>query len=152
MTKTVYDVIRDMVLTAPKPAKALAEELGKPYSTFMREINAGDSGAKLGVEMLVPLMQACESIMPLRYLASRMHCRVVSMREVVPDKPSLLEELLDTYPILSEYHRAIMAQYPIEEVAELRETVIRQVQEDFVAYVTSIGQGQAQTQDDTTEG
>lgn len=137
MTKSLYDVIREMVLTAPKPAKALAEELGKPYSTFMREINAGDTGAKLGVETLVPLMQACESIMPLRFLASRMNCRVVSMREVVPDKPTLLEELLDTYPMLSEYHRAILAKQPMEEVAELREQVIRQVQEDFVAYVAS---------------
>jgi len=126
-----------MVLTAPRPAKALAEELGKPYSTFMREINAGDTGAKLGVETLVPLMQACESIMPLRYLASRMQCRVVSMREVVPGKPTLLEELLDTYPMLSEYHRAILAKQSIEEVAELREQVIRQVQEDFVAYAAS---------------
>lgn len=137
MTKTVYDVIRDMVLTAPKPAKALAEELGKPYSTFMREINADDSGAKLGVEMLVPLMLACDSIMPLRYLASRMHCRVVSMRGVVPDKPSLLEELLDTYPALSEYHRAIMGKASLEDVAKLKEEVIRQVQEDYVAYATS---------------
>lgn len=150
MTKTLYDVIREMVLTAPRPAKALAEELGKPYSTFMREINAGDSGAKLGVETLIPLMQACDSVMPLRYLASRLKCRVVSLREVVPGKPNLTEELLDTYPVLSDYHRAILSKQPLEDVAELREQVIRQVQADFVAYaatVTGVEPGEAQGED-----
>jgi hypothetical protein len=135
MDKKIYDIIREMVLLGVKPAKVVAQEVGKTYSTFMRELNAEDKGAKLGIEMLLPIMEACDSILPLRYMASRMHCRVVSLRDVIPDKPSLLEELLDTYPAVAEYHRAIMDDEPAEIVAELREQVIRQVQEDFVAFI-----------------
>jgi len=134
MQNSIVAVIREMVRTSDKPAKALAKELGKPYSTFMRELSQGDNGAKFGVEMLLPLMRACASIMPLRFLAARMGCRVVSLQDVRPDKPSLHEELLDSYDAMANYHRAIREKEPLETVAELRERVIRQVQEDFVAY------------------
>jgi len=134
MCNTIVAAIREMVRASGKPAKALAKEIGKPYSTFMREISQGDTGAKFGVEMLLPLMQACASILPLRFLASRMDCRVVSLEEVQPKRPSLHEELLDSYDAMAAYHRAIREQAPLETVAELRERVIRQVQEDFVAY------------------
>lgn len=134
MSTTIYDVIREMIELSQKPVKALAEELGKPYPTLMRELNAEDQGAKLGVELLLPLMKACQSVMPLRFLASRMDHRVVSLQHVSPDKSSLLEEMLTTYAALAEYHGAIMEGRPLEKVAELREKVILQVQEDFVAY------------------
>ncbi len=135
MANGIAEVLREMVRTSGKPAKELARELGKPYSTFMRELSQRDRGAKFGVEMLLPLMRACDSVAPLRFLASRMHCRVVSLREVVPDKSTLHEELLDSYDAMACYHRAILAGEPPEKVAELREQVIRQVQEDFVAYI-----------------
>ncbi len=134
MEKSIYDVITTMIEESGKPIKALAKEVGKPYPTLMRELNVEDQGAKLGVELLLPLMKACRSVMPLRFLASRMGHRVVSMEPVSPDKPTLLEEMLTTYPSLAEYHRAIMEGRPLEQVAELREKVILQVQEDFVAY------------------
>lgn len=139
MPTTILDILSEMVRASGKPAKALARELGKPYTTFMRELSASDRGAKFGVELLLPLMQACGSILPLRYLASRMECRVVSLREVTPDKDTLHEELLDSYAALAHYHRAILKKEPPERVAELREQVIRQVQEDFVAYARKAG-------------
>ncbi|QLA19049.1 phage regulatory CII family protein [Desulfolutivibrio sulfoxidireducens] len=135
MPDSIMDVLREMVRASGKPAKALARELGKPYTTFMRELSQADTGAKLGVELLLPLMRACDSILPLRFLASRMDCRVVSLRNVTPDKPTLHEELLDSYEALTQYHRAMRDRQPPENVAALRETVIRQVQEDFVAYI-----------------
>ena len=133
-TKEIYGVIRDMVLGGPRPAKEVAAEVGKPYPTMMRELNAMDSSAKLGVELLLPLMRACRSVMPLRFLASRMGYRVVSLEGIAPDSSSLTEKLLSTYPALAQYHQAIMDNQPLEVVAELREHVIRQAQEDFVAY------------------
>jgi hypothetical protein len=134
MSKTIYGVISEMIELSQKPVKALAKEVGKPYPTLMRELNAEDQGAKLGVELLLPLMKACQSVLPLRFLASRMDHRVVSLKHVTPDKSSLLEEMLTTYPSLAEFHQAIMEGAPLEKVAELREHVILQVQEDFVAY------------------
>ena len=134
MQDSIAEVIKKMVQESGKPAKSLARELGKPYSTFMRELNNIDKGAKIGVETLLPLMQACGSVMPLRYLASRMGCRVVTLEKSATEKSSLHEELLDSYDAMARYHRAIRNEEAIERVAELRELVMRQVQEDFVAY------------------
>jgi hypothetical protein len=133
MDSELYDVIRKMVLENRKTAKEVAEEVGKPYPTLMRELNATDSSAKLGVELLLPLMKSCRSVMPLRFLAARMDCRVSALPDV-SDGFSLLEQLLATYQALAEYHRAVLAEQPLERVAELREKVIGQVEADFVAY------------------
>lgn len=135
MGKEIYGVIRDMVLEGPKSAKEVAEEVDKPYPTLMRELNAADPSAKLGVELLLPLMKACQSVLPLRFLASRMGYRVVALPDIAHDAHSLSEKLLATYPVLAEYHQAIMEEQPLEKVAELREKVIQQAQADFVAYV-----------------
>lgn len=134
MDKTIYGVIRTMLEEAQKTAKDVAQEIGKPYSTLMRELNEQDPSAKLGVEFLLPLMQACQSILPLRFLAARMGCRVATLPGPDLDHHSLSEELLATYPALAAYHQAIMEEQPLEQVAELRERVIEQAQADFVAY------------------
>ncbi|HML56240.1 MAG TPA: hypothetical protein PKC79_19275 [Solidesulfovibrio magneticus] len=134
MPHGITEVIAQMVRESDRPAKALARELGKPYSTFMRELSGNDSGAKFGVEQLLPLMQACESVLPLRYLAARMGCRVAALENAAPGRATLHEELLDSYDAMTRYHRAIRDEEPLERVAELRERVIGQVQEDFLAY------------------
>ncbi|GFK94399.1 hypothetical protein NNJEOMEG_02243 [Fundidesulfovibrio magnetotacticus] len=80
-------------------------------------------------------MKVCNSIAPLRYMAGHMGYRVASMREISPDKCSFHEELLDTYQALVEYHRSMMEDRSPEVVAEYREVLIRQLKEDFVAYM-----------------
>lgn len=61
-----------------KPAKALAKELGMPYPTIMRERSDSDTGGRFGADALLPLMQACGSVLPLRCLAARTGCRFVA--------------------------------------------------------------------------
>jgi DNA-binding transcriptional ArsR family regulator len=141
MTGTIMEVIREMVRTSGKPAKELARELGKPYSTFMRELSQRDTGAKLGVDLLLPLMRACDSIAPLRYLAARLGCRVAALPEGRPEPASLEAGLLDAHEALGDYHRAMRDGQPPEAVAELRERLIRQGQEAFVAYTTGLEPG-----------
>lgn len=128
-------IILEMVQNSHIPIKTLAESVGKPYSTLMREIDPGDRGAKLGVDLLLPLMKTCNSIAPLRHMAAGMGYRVVSMREISPDKSTFHEELLDTYQALVDYHRAMMDGQPVEVVAEYREVLVRQLKEDFVAFM-----------------
>lgn len=135
MTDDVLNVIYDMARGSPKSIKSIAEEIGKPYSTLMRELDPGDRGAKLGVELLLPLMKACNSIAPIRFMAGAMHYRVASTRAIHPDKASFHEELLDTYQALVEYHRAMIEGQKVEVVAEYREVLIRQLKEDFAAYM-----------------
>ena len=43
------------------PAKSVAEAVGKPYSTLMREINPYDKGAKLGVETFMGIRDQTQS-------------------------------------------------------------------------------------------
>ena len=65
LTKIVHSVVLDSHI----PAKALAKEIGKPYSTLLREINPYDTGAKLGVETLFQIMQQTGNYTPLEYMA-----------------------------------------------------------------------------------
>lgn len=141
MPQELQRVILEMVQNASQPIKNIAEQVGKPYSTLMRELDPDDKGAKLGVDMLLPLMQACNSVAPLRYLAGMMSHRVSSTMEIIPDKQTFHEELLDTYEALVEYHRAMLKGESIDVVAEHRELLIRSLKEDFVAYMDTIRQG-----------
>ena len=135
MPSDIRSVILDMVRNSDRPVKDIADAVGKPYSTLMRELDPKDDRAKLGVEMLLPLMQACDSTLPLRYLAEEMGHRVASVRDIEPDKPTFHEELLDTYQALVEYHRAMLEGRSVEYVAKWREVLIRQLKEDFAFYV-----------------
>lgn len=49
MHEQLIKEIQKMVRDGEVPAKSVAEAVGKPYSTLMREINPYDKGAKLGV-------------------------------------------------------------------------------------------------------
>ena len=102
MPSDIRSVILDMVRNSDRPVKDIADAVGKPYSTLMRELDPGDARAKLGVELLLPLMLACDSTAPLRCLAEALDCRVVSNRGIIPDKPTFHEELLDTYQALAD--------------------------------------------------
>ena len=77
LQQSLIAVVHNLVLESPKSAKALAKEIGKPYATLLREINPNDTGAKLGAETLLELMQCSGNIEPLRYLAENMGYRVV---------------------------------------------------------------------------
>ncbi len=135
MDDEIQPLILEMVQNCTHPIKTIAEMIGKPYSTLMRELDPGDRKAKLGVELLLPLMKTCNSITPLRHMAGAMGYRVASLRDISPDKPTFHEELLDTYQALVDYHRAMMDGQPVEVVAESREVLIRQLKEDFVAFM-----------------
>lgn len=142
MPQDLQRIILEMVRNAPQPIKTIADQVGKPYSTLMRELDPEDRGAKLGVDMLLPLMQACDSVAPLRYMAGMMSHRVSSTMEIIPDKQTFHEELLDTYEALVEYHRVMLRGESIDVVAEHRELLIRSLKEDFVAYMDRRGQAQ----------
>lgn len=72
MRSDLIKVVHNIVLDSPTPAKALAKELGKPYSTLLREINPYDSGAKLGVETMLQIMQITGNVTPLEYMADQL--------------------------------------------------------------------------------
>jgi len=69
--ESLPDLLHRLVLRAPsgKPAKAVAEEVGKPYHVLMQELNPDVASHKLGAELLIPLMAVTGSDAPLHYLA-----------------------------------------------------------------------------------
>lgn len=70
--KNITKIVQDMVLEGERPAKQLAADLGKPYSTLLREVNPFDKNAKLGVETLMQIMKLTKNEEPLRYMAQEL--------------------------------------------------------------------------------
>ena len=60
----------------------IADLVGKPYATLMSELSQ-QPGHKLGAELLLPLMDVCESDLPLVFLARQRGGAFVSLR--LPD-------------------------------------------------------------------
>ncbi len=71
---------------------AIASAMGKPLSTFSREISPYDEGAKLGAADILPLMNACDSDAPLEWLADARGYRLTS-KTAAPDGKNLNEEI-----------------------------------------------------------
>lgn len=69
MQSDLIKVVHSVILDSSIPAKALADEIGKPYSTLLREVNPYDNGAKLGAETLLDIMQQTRNVSPLKYMA-----------------------------------------------------------------------------------
>lgn len=78
MRSDLIKILHNLVLDNPTPAKVLAKEIGKPYSTLLREINPYDTGAKLGVETLLQIMKFTKNVAPLEYMAGQLGYSLVA--------------------------------------------------------------------------
>ena len=76
MANDLISSIHDLVLESPLGAKAIAQAVGKPYSTLLREVNPYDTGAKLGAETLMHIMKTTGNVSPLKKMASEMGYRL----------------------------------------------------------------------------
>jgi len=65
-------IVHDLVLESPLGANHIAQAVGKPYSTLLREVNPYDTGAKLGAETFIRLMQVTNDHSPLQHVAEQM--------------------------------------------------------------------------------
>ena len=75
MHEQLIKEIQKMVRDGEVPAKSVAEAVGKPYSTLMREINPYDKGAKLGVETFMAIIETTGDPTPLKLMAYELGCR-----------------------------------------------------------------------------
>ncbi len=76
LIKEIQKTVRD----GEVPAKSVAEAVGKPYSTLMREINPYDKGAKLGVETFMAIIETTGDTTPLKVMAHELGY------ELIPNK------------------------------------------------------------------
>lgn len=89
---TLTEVISAMIENGATPIKAIAAEIGKPYSTLKRELNPDDDMAKLGADVLLGIMRSCGSVAPLEWLAERLGYVLRPANWSEPDKPTWAEE------------------------------------------------------------
>jgi hypothetical protein len=55
----------------------------------------------------------------------------LKLSDVVPDKQSIAEELLDNLPVLAEYQEAVRSGQPIETIRQLYNKVILELEQDM---------------------
>lgn len=131
--KDIYEIIEDMIDRSGKNRREIAEDTGKEYSTLRRELNPFDTGAKCGIELLIPLMRSTGRIDILQHLAERMGFRLERI-DCQPDKATVPEELLDTYQSIAAYHQAIQNKAPLTEIGRLLEAATSELEQDFIAF------------------
>ena len=77
MSGQLSKLIHSVILDSPIPAKILAKQIGKPYSTLLREVNPYDDGAKLGVETFIEILKITGDTTPVEYIANELGLEVV---------------------------------------------------------------------------
>jgi hypothetical protein len=134
MAITLTEIIRDAVFNSGVPAKTVAQDLGKAYSTLLRELNPDDESCKIGADLIGPLMLACKDISPLRHLAALVGFGLVPLKGVEPDKETLAEELCDDLQAVAAYHKALLEDERVDRVMLLLEQAKAELEENFVFY------------------
>lgn len=76
----VNQAAHDSVFQGKIPPKDIAETIGKPYSTLMRELNPVDRKAKLGIDTFIDIMKCTGDLRPLEIMADELGCKVVPAR------------------------------------------------------------------------
>ena len=128
------EAVEIMVDGCGKPLKVIAADVGRAYSTLVRELDRADVGAKLGVDELTPLMRACcgerpeESPLPLLWLAEKFGFRLVPER-AEPDHADTKDEMLDDHRDETALHEAIRAGMPLVVVDRLAAALHRDIEE-----------------------
>ncbi|MBI9110521.1 phage regulatory CII family protein [Maridesulfovibrio ferrireducens] len=69
MIESITKMTQDVVLEGTSPAKEVAQKIGKPYSTLLREINPFDQNAKLGAGTLLDILKATNEVRLLEHMA-----------------------------------------------------------------------------------
>ncbi len=74
------------------------------------------------------------AVSALRILAGRLGCEVVEREEVIPDRPTLLGEIIDDMPCLVAYQKALEGD-DLEEVDRTEAELKRELAENRVKFI-----------------
>ncbi|WP_029897239.1 phage regulatory CII family protein [Desulfohalovibrio reitneri] len=72
----VTEILHQRIVTREGLAKRVAQSIGKPYPTLLRELNPFDRGAKLGVDDLAAVIKATGDESALRHIAEELGYRL----------------------------------------------------------------------------
>lgn len=87
-------VCHQVVKSAPSQldAATIADVLEKPYATLMSELS-GQPGHKFGADLLLPLMDACDSDLPLTFLARQRGGVYIPLPKAAENPAPLMRQL-----------------------------------------------------------
>ena len=87
-------VLHELVKHAPSEltARTIAELAGKDYNTLMSELSR-QPGHKLGADLLLPLMEICDSDLPLTFLARQRGGVYIPLPRAAEDPAPLMKQL-----------------------------------------------------------
>lgn len=141
------EVMARLVDDSGLPLKAIAAEIGKPYTTLYRELDGNDEGAKIGVDTALLLIRACympgsrlghwppkTPPAPLMWLASKCGfvCQPLACE---PDHASVQEEMLDDLQAVATMQsEARKRQLPPAKIVELARRAQIEIEETVEQY------------------
>lgn len=79
---TLKDALVDVVFQSPIPVKAQADELGETISTVYRWADVNQPECYPPLTKVVPLARATGNVALIRFLAARVNCVLVPLREL----------------------------------------------------------------------
>jgi len=79
--------MQDVVLEGRIPAKDVSQEIKKPYSTLLRELNPFDSHAKLGAETMFEIVKVTHNVAILEFMAREMGYTLMPIESMDSPKP-----------------------------------------------------------------
>lgn len=74
--KSLISTMQSVVLESDMSAREIAEKIGKPYPTLLRELNPYDQRAKLGMDTFFDIVRATGNVEPLRRIAEELGYRL----------------------------------------------------------------------------
>lgn len=77
MKGDIIKLAQRAVLEGSQAARDVAQAIGKPYSTLLRELNPFDGQAKLGAETLLEIMRVTRDVSPLQAMAEALGFELV---------------------------------------------------------------------------
>ena len=133
---TLTEVMRDcLIYDAPlRPLKAVAAEISKPYPTLVRELNPDDDAAKLGADLVLPIMRVTGDSRPLDWLASKMGCLLRPASDIHPDRDTWQGEHAQDTARFGEMSRLMDEGASCDAVRAAARELIREVEETCARY------------------
>ena len=103
---SLSEEVQEMVLSSSIGARNVAEAVGKLYPVLLNELNPGNDKHKLGADMLIPLMKACNNEAPMHYLAKSLSGVFIKLPEVPSKDGNLISVVTEFGELISTYGKA----------------------------------------------
>lgn len=104
---SLSEEVQEMVLSSSIGARNVAEAVGKLYPVLLNELNPGNDKHKLGADMLIPLMKACNNEAPMHYLAKSLSGVFIKLLPAQSNERNIIKVVKEFGEFVAEYGKGI---------------------------------------------